>query len=167
LNESRREAKSVQRKLRPGRRKVIAHGPSAEDVENALRIAAEAFKEWRRSTPAVRQLALLKLADAVEVNVPVVQAAILKREAVSGPLAGPELAGQAIMPAVWKHGRGTFSLTVSSVHWLSNLMGLPFLLDYPHGCFEQKSSRLWPTLSSARSWTTSPTEMCARRPTGK
>ena len=83
-----------------------------------------------------------KLADAVEVNVPVAQAAILKREAVSGPLAGSELAGQAIMPAVWKHGRGTFSLTVSSVPWLSKLMGLPFLLEYPHGCFEQKSSRL-------------------------
>jgi uncharacterized protein YfaS (alpha-2-macroglobulin family) len=83
-----------------------------------------------------------KLADAVEVNVPVVQAAILKREAVSGPLAGSELAGQAIIPAVWKHGRGAFSLTVSSVPWLSKLMGLPFLLEYPHGCFEQKSSRL-------------------------
>src|SRR5215469_14565736 len=52
----------------PVTEQVIALAPvsSAEDVEQALRIAAEAFKDWRRSTPAVRQLALLKLADAVE-----------------------------------------------------------------------------------------------------
>jgi len=46
------------------------------------------------------------------------------------------------MPAAWKQGRGTFSLAVSTTPWLSKLMGLPFLLEYPHGCFEQKSSRL-------------------------
>ncbi|HWG27989.1 gamma-aminobutyraldehyde dehydrogenase [Actinospica sp.] len=52
----------------PVTEQVIALAPvsSAEDVEHALRTAAEAFKDWRRSTPAVRQLALLKLADAVE-----------------------------------------------------------------------------------------------------
>ena len=52
----------------PVTEQVIALAPvsGAEDVEHALRTAAEAFKDWRRSTPAVRQLALLKLADAVE-----------------------------------------------------------------------------------------------------
>jgi len=36
------------------------------DVDTALEAAARAFKVWRRSTPAQRQLALLKIADAVE-----------------------------------------------------------------------------------------------------
>ena len=37
-----------------------------EDVDNALQIAATAFETWRETTPAQRQLALLKLADALE-----------------------------------------------------------------------------------------------------
>lgn len=36
------------------------------DVDAALEAAARAFKVWRKSTPAQRQLALLKIADAVE-----------------------------------------------------------------------------------------------------
>ncbi|SFW92432.1 gamma-aminobutyraldehyde dehydrogenase [Amycolatopsis australiensis] len=37
-----------------------------EDVDNALQVAATAFESWRATTPAQRQLALLKLADALE-----------------------------------------------------------------------------------------------------
>ncbi len=37
-----------------------------EDVDNALQVAATAFETWRLTTPAQRQLALLKLADALE-----------------------------------------------------------------------------------------------------
>ena len=37
-----------------------------EDVAAATRAAAEAFTTWRDTTPAERQLALLKIADAVE-----------------------------------------------------------------------------------------------------
>jgi 1-pyrroline dehydrogenase len=36
------------------------------DVDSAMDAAASAFKVWRRSTPAQRQLALLKIADALE-----------------------------------------------------------------------------------------------------
>jgi betaine-aldehyde dehydrogenase len=39
---------------------------SQSDVDIALTAAAQAFAVWRRSTPAQRQLALLKIADAVE-----------------------------------------------------------------------------------------------------
>ncbi len=39
-------------------------GPA--DVDAALRAAATAFETWRDTTPAQRQLALLKIADAVE-----------------------------------------------------------------------------------------------------
>ena len=37
-----------------------------EDVDAALRAAAEAFPGWRDTTPAERQLALLRIADAIE-----------------------------------------------------------------------------------------------------
>jgi betaine-aldehyde dehydrogenase len=39
---------------------------TAEDVDAAMSVAAAAFEGWRETTPAERQLALLKLADAVE-----------------------------------------------------------------------------------------------------
>ncbi len=38
----------------------------AADVDDALRIAAEAFETWRDTTPAERSLALLKFADAID-----------------------------------------------------------------------------------------------------
>jgi betaine-aldehyde dehydrogenase len=38
----------------------------AEDVDAALRAAADAFPGWRDATPAERQLALLRIADAIE-----------------------------------------------------------------------------------------------------
>ncbi|SBN61725.1 betaine-aldehyde dehydrogenase [Curtobacterium sp. 9128] len=39
---------------------------TATDVDQAFRTAAEAFETWRRTTPGERQLALFRIADAVE-----------------------------------------------------------------------------------------------------
>ena len=39
-------------------------GPA--DVDRAVRVAAEAFASWKRTTPSERSLALLRIADAVE-----------------------------------------------------------------------------------------------------
>jgi betaine-aldehyde dehydrogenase len=39
---------------------------SADDVDTALKTAADAFTTWKDTTPAERSLALLKIADAVE-----------------------------------------------------------------------------------------------------
>jgi betaine-aldehyde dehydrogenase len=52
----------------PVTEEVIAHAPLSgpEDVDAALKVAAEAFRQWCRTTPSERQRALLKLADAVE-----------------------------------------------------------------------------------------------------
>jgi betaine-aldehyde dehydrogenase len=36
------------------------------DVDRALRVAAEAFSSWRRTTPSERSLALFRIADALE-----------------------------------------------------------------------------------------------------
>ncbi|NUR49820.1 MAG: aldehyde dehydrogenase family protein, partial [Hamadaea sp.] len=52
----------------PSTGEVFASAPvsGAEDVDRALRAAATAFESWRDTTPSERQLALLKIADAVE-----------------------------------------------------------------------------------------------------
>ena len=83
-----------------------------------------------------------KLMDAVEVTLPVADPVIPQKESVSGLITGPTLSARELMLPGWNQGRGTFSLAVSTTPWMSKLVGLPFLLEYPHGCFEQKSSRL-------------------------
>ncbi len=47
---------------------VFASAPvsGTADVDRAMSAAAAAFETWRETTPAQRQLALLKLADAME-----------------------------------------------------------------------------------------------------
>jgi betaine-aldehyde dehydrogenase len=52
----------------PADGKVYADAPisSVADVDLAFKSAEKAFESWRRSTPAERQLALLKIADAFE-----------------------------------------------------------------------------------------------------
>src|SRR5262245_58057816 len=49
-----------------GRGYATAPVAGVEDVDRALKTAAVAFETWRETTPAQRQLALLKIADAVE-----------------------------------------------------------------------------------------------------
>ena len=46
------------------------------------------------------------------------------------------------MPEVWKRGRGHFTTTISTSPWLPQMSGLPVILQYPHGCFEQISTKL-------------------------
>ena len=46
------------------------------------------------------------------------------------------------MPENWKHGRGKFNATISTSPWLPKIAGVPVILDYPHGCFEQISTKL-------------------------
>ncbi|HET7414839.1 MAG TPA: gamma-aminobutyraldehyde dehydrogenase [Arthrobacter sp.] len=56
--------------INPTNGEVVAQAPvsNAADVDAAMQAAAKAFKSWKRTTPAERQLMLLKLADAVEAN---------------------------------------------------------------------------------------------------
>jgi alpha-2-macroglobulin len=82
------------------------------------------------------------LADSVEAMLPVAEPVILRKESVSGSVTSARFSGKDVMPAAWSEGRGVFTLAASTTPWLNKLMGLPFLLEYPHGCFEQKASRL-------------------------
>jgi betaine-aldehyde dehydrogenase len=49
-----------------GRPYATAPVSGPEDIDHALRAAATAFETWRETTPAQRQLALLKIADEIE-----------------------------------------------------------------------------------------------------
>lgn len=83
-----------------------------------------------------------KLNDTVEVTLAVNAPTIERAESVAGTFAGPDFTAAAVMPADWKRGRGKFTTTISTSPWLPKINGLPSLLEYPHGCFEQISSRL-------------------------
>jgi betaine-aldehyde dehydrogenase len=52
----------------PSTGEVFAEAPCSgpADVDHAVRVAAIAFTEWRRTTPSDRSLALLRIADAIE-----------------------------------------------------------------------------------------------------
>ncbi|HEX6870624.1 MAG TPA: gamma-aminobutyraldehyde dehydrogenase [Micromonosporaceae bacterium] len=52
----------------PSTGEAYARAPvsGAEDVDRAMAVAAAAFETWRDTTPAQRQLALLRMAEAVE-----------------------------------------------------------------------------------------------------
>ena len=52
----------------PSTGEVFAEAPVSgpADVDRALRVAAEAFTSWRRTTPSERSLALYRIADALE-----------------------------------------------------------------------------------------------------
>src|SRR5215203_1093723 len=54
--------------VNPATGEVFASAPVSgkEDVDKAFEVAARAFESWRDSTPGERQLALLKIADAIE-----------------------------------------------------------------------------------------------------
>jgi betaine-aldehyde dehydrogenase len=56
--------------LNPGTGEPFAEMPvsNAADVDAAVTSAAAAFISWRRSTPSLRSLALLKIADLLEAN---------------------------------------------------------------------------------------------------
>jgi uncharacterized protein YfaS (alpha-2-macroglobulin family) len=83
-----------------------------------------------------------KLTDSIELTLPVDAPAVKRVESVAGSLQGTQFDLRAVMPEAWKHGRGTIDVTVSTSPWLPEITGLPALLEYPHGCFEQISSRL-------------------------
>ncbi|MDQ2867503.1 MAG: MG2 domain-containing protein [Verrucomicrobiota bacterium] len=83
-----------------------------------------------------------KLNDEVEVTLPVSAPTIEHKESVAGNFAGREFVASAVMPPDWKRGVGKFTTTISTSPWLPKISGLPELLEYPHGCFEQISSRL-------------------------
>jgi len=83
-----------------------------------------------------------KMSDAVELTLPVQPPTVVRKESVAGPFNGPQFDARSAMPEPWKRGRGTFSATISTSPWLPKIMGVPVILEYPHGCFDQISTKL-------------------------
>jgi uncharacterized protein YfaS (alpha-2-macroglobulin family) len=81
-------------------------------------------------------------ADDVEITSPVDSRTITVRESVAGAWSAATFAPAQHAPAAWLASPGDFDLTLSTSPYLAKLLGIPVVLDYPHGCFEQKSSRL-------------------------
>lgn len=116
---------------------------AAKDAPAVVRFKAKALEPGLATVKfEVVSAANPKLADAVEVTLPVAEPVILKRESVAGTVGNTTFAVREVAPGQWENTRGTFRFAVSTTPWLAKLMGLPYLIDYPHGCFEQKTSRL-------------------------
>ena len=81
--------------------------------------------------------------DSVELTIPVHAPGVIQRTARHGeiPAEMPEFKLGEHVPEVWKGNDGDVDVTLSHSPWLPKLLGLPEILDYPHGCFEQKGSR--------------------------
>ena len=75
-------------------------------------------------------------------RLPVQPPTIIRKESVAGPFTGPQFDANKSMPENWKRGRGKFNATISTSPWLPKIAGVPVILDYPHGCFEQISTKL-------------------------
>ncbi len=83
-----------------------------------------------------------QISDAVEITLPVQAPTIVRKESMTGSFNGPQFDAHRVMPEAWKHGRGEFNTTISTSPWLPQIYGLPVILTYPHGCFEQISTKL-------------------------
>src|SRR5216110_3353128 len=83
-----------------------------------------------------------QMSDAVEIAIPVQAPTIVRKESVAASFNGPQFDARRAMPEAWRRGRGQFTTTISTSPWLPQMLGLPVILEYPHGCFEQISTKL-------------------------
>lgn len=117
-----------------GRNVPVVFRFRAKVTDSELRPAKIGFAVTAQSNP--------KMADSVELTLPVEPPTIIRTESVAGSFTGPNFDVKSKMPEPWRNGHGKLDVTVSSSAWLPEIAGLPAILDYPHGCFEQISSRL-------------------------
>ena len=82
------------------------------------------------------------MSDAVEVTIPVGAPTIIRHETAAGTFKGPGFDALKSMPGEWTGGQGNYTLTVSTSPWVPAIAGIPTILEYPHGCFEQITSKL-------------------------
>ena len=81
--------------------------------------------------------------DATEVTLPILPPAILRRESEAGPVsAGGDVAALLPEDARLPGAAGRYDVAVSTSADLPRLQALTAVLEYPHGCFEQITSRV-------------------------
>ena len=82
-------------------------------------------------------------ADAAEVTLPILPPTILRRESMAGSVPPGGDAGALLPPDARRPGaKGRYDVAVSTSADLPRLQALPAVLEYPHGCFEQITSRV-------------------------
>lgn len=121
------------------RQKAVRNAPTvfrfrAKVADPTLAPAKIRFEAVAKSNP--------KMADAIEIPLPVSSPTVVRHESVAGNFRGPQFAARGAMPPLWQKSRGSFKATVSTSPYLPKINGVPVLLDYPHGCFEQISSKM-------------------------
>ncbi len=84
------------------------------------------------------------ITDEVEITLPVFQPGIMQHAALYGKIPGnaTEFVLAKAAPEFWPEAEGDFGITLSRSPFMPKLQGLPELLEYPHGCFEQRTSKL-------------------------
>jgi uncharacterized protein YfaS (alpha-2-macroglobulin family) len=82
--------------------------------------------------------------DAVEMELPVFPPTLLQHETIFGTLQTNSVSAgvQGAIPEKWDKARGAVTLSLSASEWLPQLSALPLVLEYPHGCGEQISTRV-------------------------
>ena len=85
-----------------------------------------------------------KITDEVEITLPILRPGIMQRTGTYGkvPEDVPEFVFSKTAPKIWEKSEGDFGITFSRSPFLPKFQGLPELLEYPHGCFEQRTSNL-------------------------
>ena len=85
-------------------------------------------------------------ADEVEITLPIFPRVLPRREAIAGslPANAPELNPEKALAADWRKPgvRGSYDALISPSPYLAQLNALPAILSYPHGCFEQITTKV-------------------------
>lgn len=117
---------------------------SDKDAPAVVRFPAKAGKDLFSATIRfdVTSTGNEKAADSVEITIPVLPRTITVNESKAGSWSGDKFPAADFMSPEWLSSRGIFNTTLSTSPWLTKLTGLPSVLDYPHGCLEQQSSRI-------------------------
>jgi uncharacterized protein YfaS (alpha-2-macroglobulin family) len=116
--------------------------------QNAKRDVPAVFKFRAKVRDAATTMVRFDLAaksgaqDIVENTLPIHPPTVLRRESVGGVVEKGVVNLAAKVPPAWKDATGRADVTLSTSPWLPKLLGLPQVLDYPHGCFEQIGSRV-------------------------
>ena len=83
------------------------------------------------------------LKDAVELTLPVRLPGVLQRTGHYGVIPKQEanFPLSEKLPESWSSTTGSYDMTISHTPYLPELNSMPEILEYPHGCFEQKATR--------------------------
>ncbi len=124
-----------------------ATAPTKRDAPAIFRFRAKVPDDGRTSAKISFSAGIAAgdagLSDAVEVTLPILPPTVLRRESVIGSVS-PGGDVDALMPkdARGPGAGGRYDVAVATSPDLPRLRALPEVLEYPHGCFEQITSRV-------------------------